>query len=105
MKQHIDCNFRIDAEEGIIGNIRLKPNTDYKLIIDYPLSCKAEFIIKCDGKGLDLQGLVKKIINSYYEIYENEKKYGIWGHDIVDLYLEGITVDHSKKIIILDMGS
>lgn len=83
----------------------LPPNKIYELIIDYPLSVKAKFKIHTGKNGLGLIKLLGIIGKKYIHIYENPRQYGIWGHVIDDLQLEGITVNHKKKTIELSMGS
>ena len=86
----------------------LPANKKYELTIDYPLSSPAKYIIKT-GKGMNFIGLLKEIGKAYIKVYadddKNDSKYGIWGHEITDLALEGISIDHKKKTIKLDIGS
>lgn len=90
----------------------LPANSTYELIIDYPLSNWGRFKIKTGKNGLGLVGLLSKIGKLYQEVYDTdeededgEEKYGVWGHDITDLHLEGIDIDHKRKKIRLVMGS
>jgi hypothetical protein len=85
------------------------------LIIDYPLTQKAIFIIESPN-GFSRKQLILLISEKYHQIYKEEEdgatiktipvdergdelnrnktngKYGIWGHDITDLDLDSIDV-------------
>lgn len=91
------------------------------IIIDYPLNKPCEIKIKSDNPtGFTKAELILKISNEYKRIYKEEEesastkttpmeerggiinrnetngKYGIWGHDLIDLDLSAIVV-HNKK--------
>lgn len=84
---------------------KLAANKDFELMLNYPLSKEFSFTIKTGKKGLDFQGLLKKIGQTYVKVYSNTKKYGVWGHGIEDLFIEAIHVDHEKNKIKVSMGS
>jgi hypothetical protein len=91
-----------------------------KIIIDYPLTNQYEFILKSD-KGFTRGQLLLEISKNYYLLYEEEEKtatiktipidkrttmynrnetngkYGIWGHDIADMDISGISVYKTKN--------
>lgn len=97
------------------GNISLPRNKIYTLFIKYPLSNPAKFDIKTGKNGMgiiELIGAIGKVYKKIYEIDDLEEKsnndnftYGVWGHDIGDLNLSGINVDHVKKQITIDVDS
>jgi hypothetical protein len=107
------------------------PNKQIKIVIDYPLTNQYEFIIKSDN-GFTRGQLLSEIGKHYYSLYEEEEKtattktipldkrttmynrnetngkYGIWGHDIADLDLSGISVyknSNGEIIITLNIES
>lgn len=90
---------------------KLPANKTYQLIIDYPLDKPAIYKIHTSKTGMGMLALISKIGKLYEKTYEDEDatedggRYGIWGHSIEDLCLEGITVDHKKKRITLSIGS
>jgi hypothetical protein len=84
---------------------KLPANKTYQLIIDYPISRRATFPLKTGKKGMSLFQLLIQIGRAYEKVYEIEEKYQVWGHDIYDLQLEGLTINHLKKTITLDIGS
>lgn len=98
------------------GNFeKLPANKTYELVIDYPLTKPARFKINTGKKGMGLIALLGRIGKLYQRVYDKEDAtltseseggcYGIWGHDIGDLSIEGINIDHKKKLITLDVGS
>jgi hypothetical protein len=86
---------------------RLPANQTFDLIIDYPLGgARAHhFPIKTGKHGLGLIGLLGKIGQAYKKLYEDPDENDIFGHDIDDLQLEGISVNFKTKKITLDIGS
>lgn len=103
----IDIDVRISKIKTYVKDIQYKlpPNESYKLIIRYPLSNPAEFEIKTGKDGLNQLDLIAKIGTCYNKVYKNADKYGIWGHVIEDLVLVGIDINHTKKIITLQVDS
>lgn len=104
--QKISLSEHISDIENSIPkeDIFLPPNTTFKLLINYP--CKGTFfIIQVRDKGWGSLQLIRKIGECYKKIYEDPGKYGVYGHDIGDLYLESIEVDFEKKLITLGVGS
>lgn len=91
-----------------------------RVIIDYPLTNQYEFTLKSD-KGFTRGQLLTEISKHYYELYAEEEKtattktipiekrttmynrnetngkYGIWGHDIADMDISGISVYKANK--------
>lgn len=103
----IDTNIRIqglDEAPGVDFD-KLPANETFTLAIDYPLSVKAAFPLKTGKNGMGLPRLLQEIGKAYREVYENDEKYGIWGHGIGDLWLEGINIDLEKKTVRLSVGS
>lgn len=93
----------------MVGTFRgLPPKQKYNLIIDYPLSNHAVYNINTGKNGMSLLQLITKIRNLYHRVYkvdETSDRYEVWGHGIGDLVIEGIEIDHRKKLIRLGMGS
>lgn len=69
---------------------------------DYPLHRSASFQHHTRG-GFTRLGLFKRIRDDYRKIYKTPLEYGIWGHGIDDLFLEGATLDGNR--LTLSMGS
>ena len=86
----------------------LPPNKTYKLVIDYPMEYPAEYDIHTGKNGLSLVELLGKIGKLYQKTYDKEDQlhlHEIYGHDIGDLSLSEVAVDHKKKIITLCVDS
>ena len=93
----------------------LPPNQSFQLTIDYPLSKPAVYKINTGKKGMGLSRLLKTIGKKYQQTYDREDAttkdkeeggcYGIYGHAMSDLAIEGIQVNYKKKTIKLDVGS
>jgi hypothetical protein len=108
-------NKLVDADKIIL------PYTSVSIIIDYPLNFPVTFEIKSSGQGFSRKQLITEISNKYHEIYTSEEmtaktktipmekregtsnrnqtdgKYGVWGHDIIDLDLSLIEVHKNSK--------
>lgn len=110
-KEDITINISVTnlAESIWKGDLQKLPAKKiYELVIDYPLSNPAIFKINTGKTGMGLIALLSKIGKLYQQTYDVEDangRYGIYGHDIDDLAIEGITVDHKKKRITLSVGS
>lgn len=107
MIKKIDCFVHI-SEWQSAGEISLPPNKTFSLTIDYPLARSAKFNISTGKNGLTTIGLINKIVKCYKKVYYKEDEngtYGIWGHDIGDLSLQGIDVDLKNNKISIHVGS
>ena len=81
-----------------------KMNADLLLSYPFKVVVKQPIIFK------SLYELITQIRDTYKKIYEEEDKthkYGIWGHSIYDLYIEGISILEGKfnPIIKVYIGS
>lgn len=75
---------------------------------DYPIHTPVVFSYSRKG-GWTLGQVIQKVIDGYEKIYESDYLYGIWGHNIGDLVLEGLTITYPKMgqgpLVRLDVGS
>lgn len=81
-------------------------NRKLSVVIDYPLSHKHKFNVDTGGfcKVGELAWMIAKEYERIYEVdRKNPGEYGIWGHDIGDLYIESIEISGDK--VTLGMGS
>jgi hypothetical protein len=84
----------------------ITPLTALTLHIRYPLSKPTEVRIESPA-GFTRFQFVKAVFNAYTAIYEEEYrsgKYGIWGHSLGDLSLEGAEIDSEGRVH-LSIGS
>jgi hypothetical protein len=105
-----------DFDDKIASNAKLNKKyspeneqmVDYDYIVvyfDYPLEFPVPFVLRNPG-GFTKQQFLDAVREKYKEIYADPKKYPTWGHDIVDLYLEGARESKAYPgIFKLDMGS
>lgn len=103
---------RFSYNMGAMGRIKAQDEPTFQFKIDYPLSNpKSVSITHDDGSGWTRQQMVNAIRTEYIKVYVEEEAavgnpghitgmlnrrtssgpHGIWGHDIGDLVLEGIT--------------
>ena len=104
----------IDADKIVLNEKKIR------LIIDYPLKKPVSFDLQND-KGFTRRDLILTIQEKYKQVYKEEEesadtkpiplekreglinrnetngKYGIWGHDLIDLYLTDIEVYKDDK--------
>ena len=120
-KQSIRCNVVVDTWDFSGRDVWLPPNRVYELTIDYPLSNPAVIKVRTGERGLGFAGLMTKIVKGYRRVYkqedtsierakakgdfDGESRWGIWGHNIGDLAIEGMDINHEKRKIRLRVGS
>lgn len=82
------------------------PRGSFTVTLDYPLDTNHKFVVKGPMTATQL-GIA--ICQEYGKIYAEDakdpEKYGIWGHDIGDLYIEGVKVNLLTKRVYVDVGS
>lgn len=84
--------------------IILEKNKEFTVIIDYPLEKPVTFKLNTQN-GLTFKQLINEIRNFYKLIYKEPEKYEIWGHNISDLWIEKIQIEHQNNTITLVIGS
>lgn len=105
MKQKLNLSLSIWEIKCFAGHdIYLPSDQEYTLTINYPLQEKYTHSFKT-GKGMGLVPVLKQIYKAYQKIYKSPNKYGVYGHDITDLCLTQIKVDHNKKTIQINVDS
>ena len=108
--QNVKLSIPMTAVSSFKGHFEnLPPNEIYTLLIDYPyMDNYPSFKIKTGKNGLGFIELIAKIGDIYSKIYDDEDtdgRYGIFGHDIDDLAIEGIHINSKNKTIKLSIGS
>ncbi len=104
MIKRAKCNIPMCTLPGYTSGLSLPPNDEFIIIADYPLEKAFNFKISTND-GMDLLEIYNCIGRIYKEIYKDPDKYGVWGHDRNDLFLESVTIDYDKKTIMVGMGS
>ncbi len=77
-----------------------------QIVFDYPLTDPVtfSFTTRCK-KGWTRKALFCAIRQGYRKIYQNDEKYGVWGHCMEDLVIEGVRQNKRGGKFSLDMGS
>lgn len=77
--------------EVLNGSDLISKRKSIKIQFDYPLGSAPTFVLKrrAGAKGITRRVFAAFVQRTYRKIYANEERYGIWGHDIGDLVLEG----------------
>lgn len=122
--------FEDGETKFVFGNgATLAEGTELNAVIDYPLSVEVPFKVPL---SFFITDMVDIICEEYREIYHKEEEtstkkamtmdeefpgcgmlnrnftdgcYGIWGHELGDLYIERLELDTESKELILCVGS
>lgn len=110
----------LELDKGTEVEKLLLPNTEYSLIISYPLHKPETYRIITGSEGMRKCELGKTIMEIYKKIYSEEVedsgpplyhpteprriestgRHGVWGHDLEDLWLNWIEVDNVENKIV-----
>jgi len=108
----------------IDGDEIVADSPEIEIVFDYPLSHRVTLFFSNDGKPFTRRNFWRAVHEGYTQIYreedeavgktdnipgmlnrqESEGPYGIWGHHIGDLYIEGVQEVKQNKFELL-MGS
>ena len=84
-------------------NMKVISDTEISIKFDYP--CDETIFTYKNPDGFTKIALLKCIWKGYDRIYKSSDKYGVWGHDLTDLMIEGIKYNPVKNEVTLDVGS
>lgn len=99
-------NIHIIDGDGLEENALVTSRKSAELTIHYPLRVyvKVKVVGQDNNDGEGPQIRVEDVLNAiqavYRKIYANQKKYGVWGHGLGDLYLEKIEETEPGKLAI-----
>jgi hypothetical protein len=74
-------------------------------LIDYPLERPCLFTVKVGEEPWSVWDICCAFAEQYARIYEQPEKYGIWGHDLSDLWIERLLYFPEKRLIYPHVGS
>jgi hypothetical protein len=74
-------------------------------LIDYPLERPCLFTVNVGEEPWSVWDICSAIADQYARIYEHPEKYGIWGHDLSDLWIERLLYFPEKRLIYPHIGS
>jgi hypothetical protein len=86
------------------GAVEFSSSTRIWIKFDYPLNCAVtrSFYSK---NGFSCQMVLNRIRKTYSEIFRSPAKYGVYGHGIGDLFLEGVRRVRKPSRFVLDVSS
>jgi hypothetical protein len=79
--------------------------TTVRALIDYPLERPCLFTINVGEEPWTVWDICCAFAEQYARIYEQPEKYGIWGHDLSDLWIERLLYFPEKNLIYPHVGS
>jgi hypothetical protein len=103
---------RLSAEQA--GEIRAGDGIDMEPeglpktvrgMIDYPLERPCLFTINVGEEPWSVWDICCAFAEQYARIYEQPERYGVWGHDLSDLWIEGLLYFSEKRLIYPHVGS
>jgi hypothetical protein len=74
-------------------------------LIDYPLEVPVVFPINAGSEPWSIWDICCAFAEQYVRVYEHPHRYGVWGHDIGDLWIEGLEYFPKEKLIYAHIGS
>jgi hypothetical protein len=74
-------------------------------LIDYPIASPVLFTIETGSPPWSLWDICCAFADQYDRIYENPERYGVWGHDITDLWIERLDYYPEERLIHGFIGS
>lgn len=85
----------IVSKEFEVGDMKFPQKVNADLLLSYPFNV----VVRQPIVFSSLYELISQIRETYKKIYEEEEqnhKYGIWGHSIYDLVIEGVSIVEGK---------
>jgi hypothetical protein len=74
-------------------------------LIAYPLAGPVLFPIELSHEPWSIWYICCAFADQYMRIYEHPERYGVWGHGLSDLWIEGLTYYPDYQLIDAKMGS
>lgn len=74
-------------------------------LIDYPLERPCLFTLNLGEEPWSVWEICCAFADQYARIYEQPEKYGVWGHDLTDLWIEQLLYFPEKQLIYPHVGS
>jgi hypothetical protein len=74
-------------------------------LIDYPLDKPVLFTIETGTSPWFLWDILSAFADQYAQIYEHPQRFGVWGHDLSDLWIERLFYFPERRVIYPFVGS
>jgi hypothetical protein len=68
-------------------------------LIDYPLDQPVVFSIDLKSEMWYLWDILSAFSDQYARIYEDAERFGVWGHDLDDLWIDRLVYYPQKQLI------
>jgi hypothetical protein len=68
-------------------------------LIDYPLEVRVRFEIPGGPEPWSLWDICRAFADQYARIYQEPERYGVWGHDLQDLSIDGLVYYEQEQFI------
>jgi hypothetical protein len=101
------CPYKIGSREAV-RYIELEDVDQPKVVrglIDYPLDRPLVFSIDLKSEMWYLWDILAAFSDEYGRIYEDAEWFGVWGHDLDDLWIERLFYYPQKQLIYPYIGS
>jgi hypothetical protein len=95
------CPYKIGSRE-IVRYIELENVEQPKVVrglIDYPLDQTVVFSIDLKSEMWYLWDILSAFSDQYARIYEDAERFGVWGHDLDDLWIDRLFYYPQKQLI------
>jgi hypothetical protein len=79
--------------------------TTVRGLIDYPLEVPCLFSIEVGNEPWSVWDICCEFADQYARIYEEPERFGVWGHDVTDLWIEQLLYYPEQQLIYPIMGS
>jgi hypothetical protein len=74
-------------------------------LIDYPLGGPLLFPVETGTAPWDVWEVCCAFADQYQRVYQEARRYGVWGHDLTDLWIERLFYYPSKRLLYPFIGS
>jgi hypothetical protein len=101
------CPYKVGSRE-IVRCIEFEKVEQPKVargLIDYPLQRPVVFSIDLKSEMWYLWDILSAFSDQYARIYEDSERFGVWGHDLDDLWIERLCYYPQKQVIYPFVGS
>ncbi len=101
------CPYKVGSRE-IVRYIEFEDVEQLRVVralIDYPLDRPVVFSIDLKSEMWYLWDILSAFSDQYARIYEDAERFGVWGHDLDDLWIERLFYYPEKQVIYPFIGS
>jgi hypothetical protein len=74
-------------------------------LIDYPFETPVLFEIETGAEPWSVWDICCAFADQYEKLYEDPERYGAWGHDLADLWIERLVYFPEERLLYAEIGS